>query len=290
MTRPRSKTLQWRQARLANGRGSIFAGAAPSGASGSGQGMQVCKEHRPPPAGPLLTTAGAASSYNPPPARAPPPRPRPLRGDPTIGSFPGSHPTPSPRSHALWRPGPGPRRRHHPAEAAGHPAFPRPASPSFGPDSEHRRLQTSSASSASSLPRRTLPPGTMDGPVNQSKHSELEGSRGQTDSGTNPYTKREGAWLKTLSHAPSVLPPPRRRRRKLSQSSFELPGFPWGLRRHQRAGRGLGSAADWVRIGRSTRTRLQLGEAPETLAVVSLVSRRMRLSVRQTSSLQRWAS
>lgn len=61
-----------------------------------------------------------------------------------------------------------------------------------------------------------------------------------------------------LSHAPSVLPLPRRRRRKLSQSSFELPGFPRGLRRQQWAGRGLGSAADWVRIGRSARTRSQL--------------------------------
>lgn len=102
------------------------------------------------------------------------------------------------------------------------------------------------------------PPETTGGHVNQSKHGELEGSRKQTDSRANPYAKQEGAWLSVLGHAPSVLPPPRRRRRKLSQSSFELPGFPRGLGRQQRAGRGLGSAADWVRIGRSTRTRFQL--------------------------------
>lgn len=64
---------------------------------------------------------------------------------------------------------------------------------------------------------------------------------------------------------PPVFPLARKRRWKLSQSSFELPRFSWGLRRWPRTGRGLGSAADWVRSGRSTGTLSHFREAPETL-------------------------
>lgn len=84
MTRPRSKTLQWRPARLASSRGYVFSGAAPSGASGSGEGMRVCRELPASSCRPTPDHRGRGQLRRPLSARAPPPRPRPLRGDPAI--------------------------------------------------------------------------------------------------------------------------------------------------------------------------------------------------------------
>lgn len=81
MTRPRSKTLQYRQVRLASSRG-YFSSAAPSGASGSDVGAPVCRELPASSSRPTPDHCGRGQLLHPPSARAPPPRPRPLRWAP----------------------------------------------------------------------------------------------------------------------------------------------------------------------------------------------------------------
>ena len=259
MTRPRSKTLQWRQARLASGRGSVFSGAAPSGASGSGQGMRVCREHPTSFCRPTPDHRGRGQLLRPPSARAPPPRPRPLRGRPHNRKFS--------------------RLAPHAKSTVSRTMAARPRTPAATPPRRCRRTFSLSPTSKPLLrPRqraqttadflrelrlfaaKTHPPTGDDGQAREPIEALRTGRVTRTDRLWNQSVREAGGGVTQCleSHAPSVLSPPRRRRRKLSQSSLELPGSPRGPRRQQRAGRGLGSAADWVRIGRSTRTPFQL--------------------------------
>lgn len=81
MTRPRSKTLQWRQAKLASSRGYIFSGAAPSGASRSGEGMGVCRELPASSCRPTPDHRGRGQLLHPPSAKGPTPEAKtPARG------------------------------------------------------------------------------------------------------------------------------------------------------------------------------------------------------------------
>ncbi|KAL6036413.1 hypothetical protein STEG23_012644 [Scotinomys teguina] len=273
MTRPRSKTLQCRQVRLASSRGYFCCSFWSLRERRRGTGLQ--RAPGPPAAGPHLTIAGAASSSIH-PQLVPHPRGR----DPCAGPHKVKFARLAPHAKSTVSRTMVVRPRAPPPTPSGR----CPRTSSLTPNSKPLLLPRLRAETTADFLRelrpfaakRHPPPQTTDGPLNQSKLG-TGGARGQTASRANPYARWERAWPKELSPAPPVLPLARGRRRKLSQSSFELSGFPWGAEAAAEDGEGAGVGCGLGEERAEHGDTVPPPKGPRNPAVGSLGSPRMLL-------------